>query len=282
MKKLRIGYIFWDKALTKDEKAFLRVTKKRGHELVMFNLLNPIDEKKYLDKIKECDIFFNNSAEDFALEFVKTIEGMGKRVIDSSKTAYYTEDKWMFYLKCKKNKIPSPETILLSEDKKAIESELLTFNNWPVILKRVYGTTGNFVEKADNLKDALKIIDKFWKKSSERFPIIAQEFIHSPSYRVTAIGNKIVQTAIKNSSGWKATGVYAKNIGRFKIEKNLESMVLKLLKVSGISVCGIDLLKKGDKWFALEINSQPALDFFENEREKLVEEIVKLLEKKST
>ncbi len=280
MKNKTIGYIYSDKKLTKDEKAFIKIAKKRKVNLIMINLLQGLEEKELEEKVKNCDIFYNNSAEDFALEIVKTIEELGKKVIDSSKTFYYTEDKWMFYLKCREHKLPVPQTILLSEDLNLIKKELIDFNYWPVIVKRVYGTTGNYVEKADNPKEAIKIINKFWKKSSERFPIIAQEFIPSSSYRVTTVGQKIVQTAIKKSNSWKATGVYAHNIGKFKVDKNLKPIIKKLIKFSGINVCGIDLLKKGDSWFVLEINAQPGLDFFENQREVIVEHVFKLLESK--
>jgi len=36
-------------------------------------------------------------------------------------------------------------------------------------------------------------------------------------------------------------------------------------------------LKKNNKWVVLEVNTTPGLDFFENERDKLVEEILNLL-----
>jgi len=37
------------------------------------------------------------------------------------------------------------------------------------------------------------------EKRRGKLPIIAQEFIKSPSYRVTVIGNKIVQTTLKQT-----------------------------------------------------------------------------------
>jgi glutathione synthase/RimK-type ligase-like ATP-grasp enzyme len=49
------------------------------------------------------------------------------------------------------------------------------------------------------------------------------------------------------------------------------------MKTIKINVCGIDLLKRDDKWFVLEVNTTPGLDFFENERDGLVEEIINLL-----
>jgi len=280
MKKAMIGYIYSDKKLKGDEKAFIKVAKKKNVGLIFFNLLENFDEIELEKKAKKCDIFYNNSSEPFALEFLKTLEALGKKVIDSSKIGYYIEDKWMFYLKCKKNKIPIPKTILLSENLNFAKKDLKKFNHWPVILKRIEGTWGDYVDKADNLNDAGRIIKHFWKKGSEKKPIIAQEFIHSPSYRITTIGDKIVQTAIKKNYGWKCTGVYEKKYDKFKIDSELNKIIKKLLKIIKINVCGIDLIKKQDKWIVLEVNSSPGLDFFEKERNQLVEKIIDLLLKK--
>jgi len=285
MKKIVIGYIFNEANLEKDEKFFLKAARKKNVDLVMINTAKDLKEEGegFKEKIKKCDIFFNNSAEDFSLEIVKTIEELGKKVIESSKKFYYDEDKWMFFLKCKEHKIPTVRTILLSQNQNIIKKELGSFNEWPVILKRVEGTNGEYVDKADNFGEAENIINKFWKKGSNRLPIIAQEFIRSLSYRVTIIGNKIVQTAIKVSKGWKATGCYIKdkNVKKFQVDKKLKKIVDKINKVFGMKIYGIDLFKKDGKWLVLEINSAPGLDFFAKEEEKLVEEILDFLKKEA-
>ena len=279
MKKKIIGYIYCENKLGKDEKAFLKQAKKRNINLVMFNINIELNEKE-IEKAKKCDIIFNNSAEEFAWEFVKTLEELGKKVIDSSKTFYFTEDKWIFYLACREHDIPTPKTILLSEHINIAKKELHEFNNWPVILKRIEGTCGEYVERARNLDEAEKIINKFWKKGSERLPIIAQEFIESPCYRVTTIGNEIVQTAVKNSKNWKKTGVYAKNIEKLKVDNSLKKIIKKVINICRINVCGIDLIKKNNQWLVLEVNSTPAFDFFESERETLIGKVLDMLVKK--
>lgn len=278
-KKFVLGYIYSDRKLGGDEKAFLKVAKKKNIELVLFNIINKINQEEFEEKAKRCNIIFNNSAEKFSEEIVKTFEQLGKRVVDSSKVAHYPEDKWIFYMECRKNKIPTPETILLSENINAAKKELEEFNKWPVVLKRVEGTQGEYVEKADNARKAEEIIKKFWKKGSEKLPIIAQEFIDSPSYRVMLIGDRIVQTAIKNGKGWKKTGVYEKKIEKFKTDRKLREIIKKVSKMTGIKICGIDFLKENEKWLVLEANAQPAFDFFANQREKLILDAINYLKK---
>lgn len=279
MKKPVIGYIFYERNLKEEDKLFLKLAKKKNIELVLFNIAKEIDDEEIEKNIKKCDIIFNNSAENFAIELVKTAEAFGKKVMDSSKSYYYTEDKWMFFLKCKEHNIPVPETNLLSQNLNFIETELKKFSHWPVILKRVEGTCGDYVSKADNSEQAIKIIKKFWRIGSERLPIIAQELIDSPSYRVLVIDGEIVQTAIKENKGWKATGVYSKHIKKFEIDKELKKIIEKVIRITGIKICGIDLLKKDGKWILLEVNAEPAFDFFEEKKEEVISKVLDFLKK---
>jgi len=269
MKNVTIGYLFTGD-LSKDEKIFLEEAKKKNVELVLLNLSRDSDEKRIEELIKSFDLVYNATAEDYVIEIVKTIEGMGKKVVDSSKAYYYIEDKWLFFLKCKENNIPTPETILLSENETIAKKELKEFGRWPVVLKRVVGTMGEYVEKADNISEAIGVINKFWKKGGKNFPVVAQEFIHSPSYRVTVIDGEIVQTALKENKGWKATGVYAKKFKKFEVDEKLKKIIDKVVRISGIKICGIDFFKKDGEWIVLEINSEPGFDFFEGERRKLI------------
>src|SRR3989344_1819037 len=147
MKKVTIGYIFDTLKPDKEEDLFIKLAKKKGINLVMFNVRDEISEEEIEEKAKECDIIFNNTAGYMGLEMLKTFEELGKKTVDSSNVYYYSEDKWMFYLKCKKDKIPTPETILLSNNARSIKKELKEFNQWPVILKRIEGEQGEFVQK---------------------------------------------------------------------------------------------------------------------------------------
>ncbi len=278
-KKIIVGYILTSVDITLEEKLFLKLAKKKNIEIILINLYKKADKKAFEDKIKQCDLIYNSSPEDFVIEFLKTAEELGKKVIDTPKLYYYTEDKWMFYLKCKKHNIPTPETILLSRNLNIIKSELKQFDRWPVILKRIYGMMGEFVKKADNLKEAIGIVKKLHEKDCDKLPIIAQEFVKSPSYRVTIIDKKIVQTAIKTNKGWKCTGMFGDHFGRFKIDSELKKILNKIIRFTNIYICGVDLLKKNEKWLVLEVNSTPSLDFFDAEYEHLVGLVLTALKK---
>lgn len=276
-KKLVVGVFYTGVRPGREEQLFLKYAEKKDIELVMINLSKKFNEELFEREIKRCDLIYNNASEEFVLEPLKTVEEYGKKVIDTSKLYYYTEDKWMFYIKCKESKIPTPETILIPNNLTMARAELKEFGKWPVILKRIYGTRGRFVEKADSLEDAVKIVKTIWSKDCDRIPIIAQEFIKSDSYRVTLINGKIVQTAIKTSNNWKATGVYQKKCEKFRIDAKLRKILSKVVKATHINICGVDLLKKGGDWLVLEVNAEPGLDFIDGEQEMVVNKILDFL-----
>ncbi|MFH1359258.1 MAG: ATP-grasp domain-containing protein [archaeon] len=281
MKRVVIGYISCDKKIGDDERFFLNIAKKKNIKLIILPFSDIKDQERLEKIVKECDIVYNASAKDFSIEFAKTIETLGKKVIDSSKAYYFIEDKWIFFLKCKSHKISVPETILLSENKNIARSELKKFDHWPVILKRIEGCQGEFVGKVENLNKAFQLIKKFNKKGEGKLPIIAQEFIPSISYRVTVIDDKIVQTVKKKHQGWKSTGAWASRHKRFKVDDELRKIIKKIIKFSGIKILGIDLLKKENKWVVLEINSEPTFGFISVDRKKLIEKTLNFLKREA-
>ncbi len=279
MPKTTIGFITNHRLPDKEDEKFLRIAKKVGVDVVVFNAAEDLNLEKIKEEAKKCDVILNDEADYLSLELAKTLEVLGNSVVELSKSYYYTEDKWLFYLKCLENKIPVPETILLSTDLVSIKKELEGFNHFPVVIKRIQGFHGDFVDKGDNTDEAIAVIKRFWEKGDDHFPILAQEFIDSPSYRVVTIDGEVVQTAIKKSTGWKETGVSATRFWKFKIDPKLQKILEKLKKITDIAVCGIDFAKKNDQWIVIEVNAEPSLKFFDGEYNLMIEKILKYLKK---
>jgi glutathione synthase/RimK-type ligase-like ATP-grasp enzyme len=282
MRKCVLGYIHNEKVYNAEQKSFLKMAKKHNSEILFINIGEDLIENILEEKIKRCDILINRTDEILAIEVVKTAEALGKKVVDSSEAFYYKEDKWMLYLKCKEKKIPIPETILLPDALPGVKKELLEFNRWPVILKRIDCSEGKFVEKAENIDEALELIKKFWKKSYERLPIIAQEFIKSYSYRILLIDGKVVQTEIKKGTNWKLTGVYIKKFTRFKVDKELAVIAKKIAEQTKIKILGIDLIKRYGKWHVIDANSEPCFSDFKSELDEMVSKTIVFLKKEAS
>jgi RimK family alpha-L-glutamate ligase len=279
MPAITIGFITNSRLPNLGDKKFKRISKKLGIELIIFNVAEKMDLKEIEAKAKACDVIFNDEADYIGLELAKSLEVLGCKVVELSKTFYYTEDKWLTYLKCLKHNIPVPKTMLLSTDFISIKKELKDFNQFPVILKRVEGYRGYFVDKADDIKEAVGVIKKFWTKGEDKFPIIAQEFVKSFSYRVLLIGGKVVQTGIKKSNNWKATGGSMHRAWKFKIDSELKEILKKLKAITDIAICGYDFAKQDGRWVLIEINAQPSFKFFDSEYDMIIEKVLKHLKK---
>jgi glutathione synthase/RimK-type ligase-like ATP-grasp enzyme len=61
------------------------------------------------------------------------------------------------------------------------------------------------------------------------------------------------------------------------VDRKLERILKKVMKIVDIKICGVDMFKRDGKWLLIEVNSQPSLDFFEEEREKLTETVLNIL-----
>ncbi|MFH1588377.1 MAG: ATP-grasp domain-containing protein [Candidatus Diapherotrites archaeon] len=279
MAKTVLGYILSSTVLGEDEKIFLNLAKEKNIEVVLFNLEKDLGREKLMEDAEKCSVVFNSVAEGFGVELAKTIESFGTKVIEPSKTFYYSEDKWMFYLNAEKHNIPVPETILLSENISAAMHELRKFGKWPAVLKRVEGCQGEFVAKAENEEQAKEILNSFLEKESEAKPVIAQEFIKSPSYRVLTMGGKIVQCVKKKSNSWKAIGAWASRHSRFEPDDSLKKIIKKINAFSGISICGTDLVKKDGEWRVLEINAVPTFGFIVSDKKRVIGEAIDFLKK---
>lgn len=279
MAKTTIGFITNSRLPNIGDKKFKRIAKKIGIDLVVFNAAEEMDLEQIKKKARACDIIFNDEADYISLELAKSLEVLGNKVVELSKTFYYTEDKWLTYLKCLKHQISVPKTILLSTDFISIKQELKDFNQFPVVLKRVEGYRGYFVDKADNTSEAIKVIKSFWEKGEDKFPILAQEFIKSFSYRVLLVGGRVIQTGIKKSNNWKATGTAMNRAWKFKIDNELRQILKKLKKITDIAVCGYDFAKNNGRWVLIEINAQPSYKFFDCEYDMVIEKVLKYLKK---
>jgi glutathione synthase/RimK-type ligase-like ATP-grasp enzyme len=271
MERKTIGYLHSGKI----NETFIKISKEKNLDVIMLDISKNFFEID-LAEMEKCDVIYNDSGDENSIVLVRILEDIGKKVMESSK-AMIQEQKWNFQKICEQNNIPTPKTILLSKDIEIAKQQLIEFSTWPIILKRVRGTWGEYVEKAENIEKALETIRKFWDKGGIKLPIIAQEFIDSFSYRVTYIDKEIVQTAIKENNNWKCTGVYAKNFKKFEIDRELSDIVNKIMNNFDIKICGTDLIKKDNHWLVIEVNTEPALDFFETEQEFLITKIIELL-----
>ena len=269
----------------KTEKNLFPVLKKH-FDLALFPVQKDIDYDE-LKRQASCVRVVLNTAGDMpntydALEMVKTFENLGKRVIDSSKSFYYKEDKWLFYQTCRKHRLPTPVTYYIPRDIAVSRAKLKQIlAEGPVVLKGVFSDTGRAVKRALKYDDALRIIKTLHKKVG-LMPLVAQRYVPhgTVSYRVTLVGDKIIQSIVKRGKNWKEGKLFWKNekYRTFKPDTKLAALCRKTAKAFGIEWCGIDLMQdaKGN-WLLIEVNSCPSMDFVISDMKRANEALAKYL-----
>ncbi len=105
MKKPDLGIICTPRFNNTEKHLFPYLKKK--FNLIFFPINEDTNYEELKNRSKNIKLLINTAGDIpntyDALEIVKTFEQLGKHVIDSSKSFYYREDKWMFYQICLKN-----------------------------------------------------------------------------------------------------------------------------------------------------------------------------------
>jgi len=285
-KRNSIGYIYYKTYSDSTNTRIIKAIKKKGVDVVLLPVEDLVNLDILKEKTKDCRVIFNNGVFDpitlESIEVSKTFEALGKRVIDSTRSFFYDDDRWLFYQACLKHKLPTPKTYFIPKercfDSKEIKSVLM---NKPLVLKAVFSDNGECVFKADNYHMFLKKLRAIIKKNPSS-PVIAQEFIpnRNRSYRATLIGFKLVQFVEKIGCSWKQTGNNPKEHFRtVKPDPKLKVLCENAAKIFGMDICGLDLLKSADKWYIIEANSCPGLDFIYTDEKRLVNTLANYLVK---
>lgn len=183
--------------------------------------------------------------------------------------------------------IPTPKTALLSSYD--FSTPLKIIGGLPCIIKKTSGSVGRFVEMV-HTEDEIKkfIIDTFeWAKEGKipmkKMNFIVQELIKETKgvdYRVLCLDGEVLgvikreaQKGFKSnvSLGGKATAV--------PIDEKLKEYALKIMKEGNLFYAGIDFMKVGDDYTALEVNTSAQFKGFEaatgiNVAEKIIEKLI--------
>jgi len=281
-KKYTIGYVYPESDKSLDDKVLVRLLKKRFN-IILFPLEKQVDQKQIEDQAKLCKLIFNNAVyEPFAweaIELSKSFEEFGIKVINSSHSFYYQEDKWMFYLECLEHKIPTPLTYLITKklnyNKEKIRKILV---EGPIVIKAIFSDKGECVERAKTFDEFNYKLKKIINKNPIS-PVIAQKYIEhgNTSYKVVLIGNKVVQGVVIRGKSWEQTGCKRKERYRtFRPDKKLKDICKKAPRAFGMKWCSLDFIKQNNDWYILEVNGCPSISVM-NDMKKIAKMLANYL-----
>lgn len=216
------------------------------------------------------NVSLNIGSYDFCIYLDKDVslalmlEKAGLRLYNSANAIRLCDDKFLTYIALANNGLKMPKTIssplMYSNNKDSnfldtVEKQL----NYPIVVKKVYGSMGKGVFLAENRKDLDGFFEKFCRE-----PHLYQEFISENSgedIRVITIGGKAVAAMKRKNLNDFRSNVELGGVGeKTELNDELIRIAEKASKVLGLDYAGIDIIGGN---LICEVNSNAFFKEFE-------------------
>lgn len=185
--------------------------------------------------------------------------------------------------------VPTPRTIFINNKRNI--SKLVNFlGGYPCIIKKTVGSMGMFVEIVNDEKDVLAFIEKTFQRAAKskltfnRIKFILQKIVNCErgvDYRVLCVDGEIVG-AIRRiaGSGFKSNISLGGRAEKIEVDEKLRKYSEKIIKEGNLFYAGIDFIKDGDDYVAIEVNTSAQFEGFEgatgiNVANKIIEKLIK-------
>jgi RimK family alpha-L-glutamate ligase len=183
-------------------------------------------------------------------------------------------DKYYTNVFFKKHNIPTPQTTLITSfNIDHVNTCAQSVGGFPCVIKSNKGSMGKNVALVYSPTDIVDFIKNTMSATThatvpfKRYSFQLQEFIKESSgtdYRVLCLNGEIIggikRTAMK---GFKANISLGGTAEPFEINQKLKEICLTIMQEGNLFYGGIDFIKKGDDYLAIEINTSAQFCGFE-------------------
>lgn len=255
--------------------SLLRAGIRRGHHMRVIDhtrcnlIINPgglqiIYEGQRLRRIHAIIPRIGTSVTMHGVAVINQLEAMDAFSVAKADALLQSRDKLRCLQKMARFRLPVPKTLIagVGEDL----SELIRHvGGLPVIIKLAEGTHGVGVVLAETFAAAESIIDAFQKMKEK---ILIQEFIaesKGADVRALVVGGEVV-AAMKRQA---KEGEFRSNLHRGATSESINldpveaEVVKKAVKLLGLDVAGVDLLRSNRGPLLMEVNASPGLEGIE-------------------
>ena len=167
-------------------------------------------------------------------------------------------DKLLTHLAMQRNKIPMPDTHIVSS--RTAAKKILNQMNYPVILKFPHGTQGKGVMFADSFAAASSMLDAI---DTLKNPFLIQEYIETDGsdIRAIVIGDKVAASMKRKAVfGEKRANIHAGGKGEpIVLDTHTKKIAVSAAKAIGAEICAIDILETAKGPEVIEANLSPGL-----------------------
>ncbi|OGT16380.1 MAG: ribosomal protein S6 modification protein [Gammaproteobacteria bacterium RIFCSPLOWO2_12_FULL_38_14] len=195
---------------------------------------------------------------------LRQFEMMNVPTINSSLSITRSRDKLRSFQLFSKRGIGLPVTGF-ADSPDDIDDLIKIVGEPPLVIKLVEGTQGIGVVLAETKQAAQSVIEAFLELDAH---IMVQEYIkeaQGKDIRCFVVGKKVVAAMARQAKG----GEFRSNLHRggkaklIKITPEERKMALRAVKIMGLDVAGVDLLRSNRGPLVMEVNSSPGLEGIE-------------------
>lgn len=245
-------------------KKFIKAAAKLGIEAELIG-------RRDLMRLPEYDALFirrTTSIDDYTYRFAKKAEAEGMVVIDDPTSIMRCCNKVYLADLLRRQKIPAPKTeiIAASDDQTLLAvAERLGF---PLVLKIPDGSFSRGMAKVEDLPALRTYAQELLKQSAL---VLAQEFVYTEyDWRIGVFNHKAIFACryymVKNHWQIYSHGKGAVKSGgfdtlpTFEVPKPVLQVALKVSRLIGDGLYGIDIKQTGNRAIVIEVNDNPSID----------------------
>lgn len=252
--------------------SLLRAGIQRGHQMRI------IDHTRCHLMIQrgKPQIFYNNmrlshidaiiprvgaSVTAYGAAVIEQFEMMGVFSLLRPQALQQARDKLKTLQKLSSSGLPVPKTILVGPTEDLVPM-INTLGGLPVVIKLLESTHGQGVLLAETHRQAVSIIEAF-QRLKER--ILIQEFIKEAGgadIRALVVGADIVAVMKRQAKAgeFRSNLHLGANAARDQLSDRESELVKKAVRMMGLEVAGVDLLRSDRGPLIMEVNASPGLE----------------------
>lgn len=227
--------------------------------------------RRDLMRLPEYDALFirkTTGIDDYTYRFAKKAEVEGLVVIDDPTSIMRCCNKIYLTDLLLRHKIPAPRTKILSSSSDSHLQQSVDELGFPMILKIPDGSFSRGMEKVNNLAELKSHSKALLKKSAL---VLAQEFFYTEyDWRIGVLNGKPLYACryymaenhwqiYKHANGQVSSGDFD-TLPTFEVPKEVLQTAIKVSRLIGDGLYGIDIKQQGKKVAVIEVNDNPSID----------------------
>lgn len=210
-----------------------------------------------------CDICIPRLSEndlEYKVAIVNHLEKMGVKVVNTGKALRNASNKVESQILLNNANIKTPRTAMFTSEAQLEYAVKAIGEEFPVIVKTIYGTHGVGVIRADSLASLRSIVQQLLK-TEEQF--ILQEFIeHEQSGRILMLDGKPIVAVMRTipKDDFRSNAHLGAELKLHDPSEKEIEVCKKSAEAIGINLAAVDYIINGDDIIVLEVNGSPGFE----------------------